>query len=184
MDPVIGAHVDWFDYEPLDPEEVRALLRPAIPCVVESPRRRMAIIGLVDSGSDRSVLSQERALRLGVLPRRADTQLRVFGRIIPAGRAELTIEIPVRRGVSRIGPAEWVVPLGPVDVPFPVLGRQPLFDHFEVRIQEWRRRTGLIGRDRAPVRWETERGPPAARLLPISAARRHAAAGRRHFAGG
>jgi len=155
-------------------DDAGVLPRPAIPFVVESARRRIGAFGLVDSGSDLSVISRELALRLGVMPKRASMELRVFGRAIPAGRAELAIELPVRRGVARISPAEFAVPFGVADVAFPILGRSPLFEHFEVRFQEWRKRAGLTGRDRAPARWGPDRNTGRPRLLPIADARRRA----------
>lgn len=170
---MIAPIVDWFDYAQITLEDAEDAPRPALPCVVESHRRRLRTRGLLDSGSDRSMLTPELARRLGVMPRRADTEIKVFGRVIPAGRVQVGIEFPVRRGSTRIAPVEFVVPVPAVEVPFMILGRNPLFEYFEVRFQDWRARYGLIGRDRAPVRTEPILPPARGQWLPVQASKRH-----------
>jgi hypothetical protein len=118
-----------------------------LPFILETPRRRLFASGLLDTGSDRSFLPPELARRLAVQPRRADLEVKVMGSVIPAGRAAVDVEIPGRAGPTRIESVEFLVPVPPVDVRFVVLGRNPVFERFEVRIQDWRGRFALVRRD-------------------------------------
>jgi hypothetical protein len=65
-----------------------------------------------------------------------------------------------------------------IEVPFLILGRIPLFENFEVRVQEWRQRFGLMHRGH-PLARQTDSGG-ARGLASISPRRgRHRAKGRR-----
>ena len=182
-------HVDWYAYStPMGVEGEP--LRPVLQVVLESPRRRTAAKALFDSGSDHSILPASLASRLGVMPRRASRNLRVFGTPIPVGRAKLDLVIPVRSGRGLLDGAEFLVPLPAIELDFVTLGRNPTFERFEVRFREWQRRFGLIersrhavSRDPHPARASAERGRPTGLTPRRRAAPRRPAAPRCPSAG-
>ena len=140
--------VEWFNYG-RGPDADDDRLRPMLPLILESPRRRLFASGLLDSGADYSVLPSELAHRLRMTPRRADGFVKVLGSRIPVGQSRITAAIPFRAGDKSLGRIEFCVPVPPIDLPFVVLGREPFFSQFEIRFQEWRGRVGLMARHRA-----------------------------------
>ncbi len=75
-----------------------------------------------------------------------------MGSVIPTGRAAVAVEVPGRAGPTRIEKAEFLVPVPPVDIRFVILGRNPIFERFEVRVQDWRGRFALIRHEQRIVR--------------------------------
>ena len=115
---------------------------------------------------------------MGIMPKRADSHIRVLGSVIPTGTARVVLEVPSGIGPVPLERTSLFVPMENIDVPFLILGRIPLFEHFEVRVQEWRQRFGLMHRghplarqaDSAGVRGLASMGPRR---------QRHRAKGRR-----
>ena len=86
------------------------------------------------------------------MPKRADSQVRVLGSVVPTGIARAALVVPSSVGPVRLELSSFFVPMVQIEVPFLILGRNPLFEQFEVRIQEWRRRFGLVRRSRSLAR--------------------------------
>ena len=148
-----------------------------LPFILETPRRRLFASGLLDTGSDRFFLPPELARRLGVMPRRADGEVKVMGSTIPTGRATVAVEVHGRDGSTRIDEAEFLVPVPAVDVGLVVLGRNPLFERFEVRIQDSRRRFALVRNDKWIARTAASGSPPGKTLSALGPKLRHARRG-------
>lgn len=143
--------VDWFEYGiPLGFENEPP--RPFLQVILASRRRRVVAMALLDSGSDLSLLPVGVARTLGVVPRRALGRVRVFGAVVPAGPALVDLEVPSRAGRGQFAGAEFFVPLADAGLPFVILGRNPVFEQYEVRFRDWQHRFGLVERSRHAVR--------------------------------
>ncbi|HEX9708880.1 MAG TPA: hypothetical protein VGB42_02800 [Candidatus Thermoplasmatota archaeon] len=75
-----------------------------------------------------------------------------MGQLVPTGTAPAAVEIPSRGSPLRIDRVDFLVPMPPWDLPFVVFGRNPAFEHLEVRFREWERRFGLVPRRHPQVR--------------------------------
>ena len=155
---------DWFAYSLNDPADRPPRFEPLVSILIRYGERTLTAIGLVDTGSDATVLSSEFAHRLGIDESIKDAALGTLGGDVPASRAVVGLRIHLLSGDIEIQAADVLVVDPRGTGPAVVLGRNPVLLEAELRVQEWKARFALIRRQRA---WLEFPQPRASGNLPV-----------------
>lgn len=141
---------EWFSYSLTD-EGPESRFRPAplLPIVLSHRGRALSVRGLIDTGAEVSVLPRPLARRMRLHVGPPDTAISTFGEELPATRVVLGLRVPLAGGAVEIPAADFCVPVAPDVSSVVVLGRHPLMQEAEIRVQEWRQRFALVTRQRA-----------------------------------
>ena len=143
---MIGSRPHWFEYQIVRVVGARPAPRPFIPIVLEVGERRLAVPGLLDSGSDSSYMPRSLARRLDLhpLPQPRDA---LFGsRDIRVGLVHAGVRLNTINGPVAFPAAPFLVPLRAKRPSVVVLGRSPFFEGLELRFHDWRDRVGVTPR--------------------------------------
>lgn len=124
--------------------------------LLEAGGRRVKALALVDSGADVSFLPHVLASDLKCVPETYDLTYKSGDSSFPAGEVLTQAHLLLSKHILTIPPSHFLVPAPDQDFPFVVLGRDPLFQHAEVRFRDWESRLGFSPR---PPPWMRGRSP-------------------------
>lgn len=124
--------------------------RPMIAVVVEGPRGRRLLDGLLDTGSDRTIFPQREANVLGIpLPVEADGIIRTAGGVSIAYRlAEVVLEIRASGNTVR-----WKTPVAFAEEPLSILhlGTRGFLEFFHTTFRGPENQVSLVPQPSLPV---------------------------------
>ncbi len=157
---------DWFAYSELDIGERPPQLAPLITLIVEFRGRQLSSSGLIDTGSDVTILPSGFAHRLGIDDTLKDATVGTLGGEVPAARAVVGLRIALTAGDLHVPAAAVLVVDSGDTMPVIVVGRKPMLVEAELRLQEWNARFTLVRRQRAWLEFPQPalRRPPSALL--------------------
>ena len=149
--------VHWAALEPFSfPGEAPGTL-PVVKALVEVRPRRRRALALLDSGSGVSLLPRHLASALRCMPDSFDLRIRAPKGSFLAGDVLVRCSLLMDSHIVQLPLSPFLVPEPGVELPFAVLGHEPLFEFAEVRFRSWEGRVGLS--PRLPQRWGTPPGP-------------------------
>jgi hypothetical protein len=117
--------------------------------------RKLVAYGLIDSGAEVSFLPRFLAKELGCIPPSYDVTARTGVDEFPAGDVMARVHLLLAKSILSLSPAPFMVPAPGFELPFVILGHDPLFEKSEIRFRGWEARIGFRPR---PPPW-MERGP-------------------------
>ena len=172
--------LQWADFEPFQDAEGISGARPLVCVVAHIAGRRMRTVALVDSGADVSFIPHHVAAALKCAPTDFGLSYYAGGRKWPAGDTMARLDLLLSQDIFRIPLSAFLIPEPERDLPFLVLGQDPLFALAEVRFRSWETRVGFRARPRP---WME--GGTGGLIGPVTASREPSAgagAGREKFA--
>jgi hypothetical protein len=156
------ALIHWAEFAPFASPAGTSLAAPLLRVLLEAGSRRRRSLALLDSGSDYSLVPPALARAMGCIPPTYDIEVRSARGAFMAGDVMIRSTLLLDAEIVRLPVAPFLVPEPKVELPFIVLGRDPLFESAEVRFRTWESRVGI-----APVRSTRWIGPsPPPRAIP------------------
>jgi len=140
------ARHEWIGYTPGGGGAAPAVPRPMLPVVLQNGSMRIQAVGLVDSGSDNSVLPPDLASRLDLQPRVPSGEVETLGGDVPVGKVRADLRVALISGPLVLPSAPFLVPLVGNRPRLVILGRVPLFEEAQVTFQDWRERFAVARR--------------------------------------
>lgn len=126
------------------------IFRPMIAVVVEGPRGRRLLDGLLDTGSDRTIFPQREASVLGIpLPHRPDGIIKTAGGVSIAYRlADVVLELRASGGVIR-----WRTSVAFAEEPLAILhlGTRGFLEYFHTTFRGPERQVVLVSHSSLPT---------------------------------
>jgi hypothetical protein len=148
---MIASRPHWFEYQTVRVAGARVAARPFIPVVLEVGALRLAVPGLLDSGSDSSYMPRGLARRLGLSLAPLAPGLVLPRRDIRVGLVHAGVRLQTIHGSTSFEATSFLVPLRAKRPSVVVLGRAPFFERLEVRFQDWRERVGVLPKRFVPT---------------------------------
>jgi hypothetical protein len=143
----------WAEFEPFAfPGELPGAM-PVVKALVKLGNGRRKALALFDSGSGVSLLPRHLASVLKCMPDSFDLRIRTPKGSFLAGDVLLRCSLLTDSQILQLPLSPFLVPEPGVELPFVVLGHEPLFEFAEVRFRSWEGRVGLS--PRLPRRWGT-----------------------------
>jgi len=151
---------------------------PVLKALVEMGSRRRKTLALLDSGSGVSLLPRHLAQAMGAMPGSFDFRIRTPRGSFLAGDVLLRCRLLLDSHILQLPLSVFLVPEPSVELPFVVLGHEPLFEFAEVRFRSWEGRVGLG--PRLSQRWgaPAHSSPPSNRTGMLEAVGLASASGR------
>ena len=136
-----------YEVPPKDPaDEPKSIRLPLLKIQVYSEIGGIATTALIDSGATVSFLPREIAKDILALPTVKDSvDVQGAGSTFPC-EIVMAKQVVLMKGVGRIRYYEDVrmhVPKAPVELPYAILGRDTVFQDFEITFREWDKRFKL-----------------------------------------
>jgi len=145
----------WLPYTTVAARRKASALRPQVSLLLQAGTIQLQAVGLIDSGSDVSVMPPSLATSLGLTPSPTAEPLDAMGGDVPAGIARVDVRIALDRGALAMPSVPFRVPLVGDRPRIVVLGRQPLFEEAEIVFQDWAARFAIVPRRHSL--WLTDR---------------------------